>query len=140
MPVILLDGVDLLHGHRVEAHGVFQLPVVVKQGDAHGHHVFIGAVDGLGGGDLPLLADDLRRDAGGERAVGLQVKGGPAHDGVVGEAEVLLIGLADPQDDAAGVGEHHIVRQHQVVLRADDIEQALEVDVLAKKIGKCCGL
>ena len=136
MAVVALDGVDLLHGHGVEAHGVLQLPLVVKEGDAHGHDVFMGMVDGLGGGDLPLLPNDLRRDAGGEHPGGLQVKGGFAHDGVVGEAEVFLVGLADPQDDAVGVGEHHVIRQHQIVFRVQDLEKSLEVDIVIKDRGK----
>ena len=115
--VVALDGVDLLHGHGVEAHGVLQLPLVIKEGNAHGHDVFMGVVDGLGGGDLPLLADDFRRDAGGEHPRGLQSEGGLTHDGVMGKAEVLFVGLADPQNGAVGVGEHHVIRQHQVVFR-----------------------
>lgn len=134
--VVALDGVDLLHGHGVEAHGVLQLSLVVKEGDAHSHDVFVGVVDGLGGGDLPLLPDDLRRDAGGEHPGGLQVKGRFAHDGVVGEAEVLFVGLADPQDDAVGVGEHHVIRQHQVVFRIQDLEKSFEVDIVVKDGGK----
>lgn len=136
MAVVALDGVDLLHGHGVEAHGVLQLPLVVKEGDAHGHDVFVGVVDGLGGGDLPLLADDLRRDAGGEHPCGLQIESGLAHDGVMGKAEVLFIGLADPQNGAVGVGEHHVIRQHQVVFRVQDLKKALEVDVLIKNGGE----
>ena len=96
----------------------------------------MGVVDGLGGGDLPLLADDLRRDAGGEGAVRLQVKGGFAHDGVMGEAEVLLVRLTDPQNDALGVREHHVVRQDQIVLRIQDLKEALQIDVLVKNIRK----
>ena len=123
MAVIPLDGVDLLHGDRVEADGVFQLPVVIKKGDAHRHDVFMGVVDGLGGGDLPLLANDLRRDAGRKSAVRLQVKGGLAHNGVMGEAKVFLIGLADPQNDALCVREHHVIRQDQVILRIEDLKK-----------------
>ena len=135
-PVVPLDGVDLLHGDGVEAHGVLQFAVVVKQGDPHGHDVFVGVVDGLGGADLFLLADDLRRDAGGEGAVCLQLEGGLAHDGVVGEAEILLIGLTDPQDDAVGVGHHHVVCQHQIVLRSQDLQQSLQVDALVVEGGE----
>ena len=138
--VILLDNVDLLHGHRVEADGVFQHAVVVKQGDAHGHHVFVGVVDGLGGGDLLLLTDDLRRDAGGEHTGGLQIKGRLAHDGIVGEAKVLLIVFADPENDAVGIGEHHIICQDQVVFGVDDVQQALEVDVIVKDLGQRSGI
>lgn len=116
--VVPLDGVDLLHGDGVEADGELQLPAAVKEGDAHGHDVFVGVVDGLGGGDLPAAADDLGGNAGGEGAVGLQVEGGAAHDGVMDEAEVLLIALADPEDDPLGIGEHHVVRQDQVVFGA----------------------
>ena len=134
--VVALDGVDLLHGHGVEAHGVLQLPLVVKEGNAHGHDVFMGMVDGLGGGDLPLLPDDFRCDAGGEHPGGLQVEGGLAHDGVVGEAEVFLVGLADPQDDAVGIGEHHVICQHQVVFRVQYLEKPLEIDVVIKDRGK----
>ena len=130
--VVLLDGVDLLHGHGVEAYGVFQIPVVVEQGNAHGHDVFVDLIDGLGGGDLLLLPDDLRRDAGGEGAVHLQVKGTFAHDRAVAEAKIPLVILADPEDDALGVGEHHVVRQHQIVFGVDDVEQGLEVDVVFK--------
>ena len=130
-----VDGVDLLHGHGVEAHGVFQAARPVKQGDAHGHHVGVGMVDGLGGGDLLLGADDLRRDAGGKGTVCLQVKGGLAHDRPVGEAKILLIRLADLQDDAVGVGQHHIVRQHQVVLWTEDLKQVIQVNVLRKQPG-----
>lgn len=134
--VVPLDGVDLLHGHGVEADGVFQLPVGVKEGDAHGHHVFVGVVDGLGGADLLPPPDDLRRDAGGEGAVRLQISSGLAHDGVVGETEVLLIGLTDPQDDAVAVGDHHVVRQDQVVFRAEDLQKSLQIDPLVVKSGK----
>ena len=97
MPVVLLNGVDLLHGHRVEAHGIFQHTVLVKQRNSHRHDIFMGVVDGLGGGDLFLLPDDLRRDAGGKGAVRLQIKGGFAHDGIVGKAKVPLIVLTDPE-------------------------------------------
>ena len=96
----------------------------------------MGVVDGLGGGDFPPLADDLGGDAGGEGAVGLQVEGGAAHDGVVDEAEVFFIALADPEDDALGVGEHHVVGEDQVVLGAEDVEEAPEVDVVVKKGGE----
>ena len=128
--VVPLDGVDLLHGHGVEADGVFQLPVGVKQGDAHGHHVFVGVVDGLCGADLLPPPDDLRRNAGGEGAVRLQIKGGLANDGVMGKTEVFLIGLADPQNDAVAVRDHHVVRQDQVVFRAEDLQKSLQIDPL----------
>ena len=140
MPVVALDGVDLLHGHRVEAHGVFQLPVVVKERDAHGHDVFVPVVDGLGGGDLALLPDDLRRDAGCEGAVRLQIEGGFPHNGVVGEAKIFLVGLADPQNDALCVGEHHIIRQNQVVFRVQNLKKAFQIDVIVKNIRKICTL
>ena len=78
----------------------------------------MGVVDGLGGGDFPPLADDLGGDAGGEGAVRLQVESGAAHDGIVDKAEVPLVALADPEDGALGVGEHHVVRQDQVVFGA----------------------
>ena len=96
----------------------------------------MGVVDGLGGTDLLLLPDDLCRDAGGEGAVRLQVEGGTAHDGVVGEAEVLLIGLADPQDDAVGIGDHHVVCQHQIVFRTQDLQEPFKIDPLIMKGGK----
>ena len=98
-------------------------------------------VDGLGGGDFPPLADNLGGNAGGEGAVGLQVEGGTAHNGVVDEAEVLLIALADPENDALGVGEHHVVGQDQVVLGAENVKEAPEVDVVVKKGGEvwCVG-
>ncbi|CAN4012577.1 hypothetical protein GLDPPO_GLDPPO_00375, partial [Dysosmobacter welbionis] len=128
--VVPLDGVDLLHGHGVEADGVFQLPVGVKQGNAHGHHVFVGVVDGLCGADLLPSPDDLRRNAGGEGAVRLQIKGGLANDGVMGKTEVFLIGLADPQNDAVAVRDHHVVRQDQVVFRAEDLQKSLQIDPL----------
>ena len=115
--VILLDNVDLLHGHRVEAHGVFQRPRLVKQRDAHSHHVFVNTVDGLGCGDLLFLPQHLRCNTGIERAVLLQVKGGFSHNGAMGEAEVLFIILADPENDALRVGEHHVIRKDQIVFR-----------------------
>ena len=130
-----VDGVDLLHGHGVEAHRVLQVALSVKQRDAHGHHIGVGVVDGLGGGDLLLGADDLRRDAGGKGTVRLQIKGRLAHDGAVGEAKVLFICLADLQYGAVGVGQHHVVRQHQVVLRAENFKQVVQVDVLRKQPG-----
>ena len=67
-----------------------------------------------------------------------QIKGGFAHDGVVLEAEVLLVSLADTQNDAVGVREHHIIGQNQIVFRVDDVEQALQVNVSVKKIRKIC--
>ena len=68
MPVVLLDGVDLLHGHGVEAHGVFQLRrSSSNRGMPTVMHILMAVVDGLGGGDLFLLPDDLRRDAGLEK-------------------------------------------------------------------------
>ena len=54
----------------------------------------------------------------------------------MGEAEVLLVRLADPQDDALGVREHHVVRQDQIVLRIQDLKEALQIDVLVKNIRK----
>ena len=131
-----VDGVDLLHRHGVEAHRVFQVALSVKQGDAHGHHIGVGVVDGLGGGDLLLGADDLRRDAGGKGAVRLQIKGRLAHNRAVGEAEVLLICFADLQNGAVGVREHHIVRQHQIVLGAENFKQVVEIDVLREQPGE----
>ena len=91
-------------------------------------------------GDLLLLPDDLRCDAGGEGAVHLQVKGAFAHDGAMAEAKVPLVILADPENDAVGVGEHHVVRQDQVIFRADDVKQALEIDVILKEVQKICRL
>ena len=66
-----VDGVDLLHGHGVEAHRVLQVSLPVKQGDAHSHHIGVGVVDGLGGGNLFFGANDLCRDTGGKCAVRL---------------------------------------------------------------------
>ena len=140
MAIILLDSVNLLHGHGVEAHSVLQVSTVVEQRDAHGHDVLVNLVDGLGGGDLLFLTDDLRCDAGGEGAVHLQVEGAFAYDGAMAEAEVALIILADPENDAVGVGEHHVVRQDQVIFRADDVKQALEIDVILKEVQKICRL
>ena len=60
-------------------------------------------VNGLGGCDFLFLADDLGGNAGSESAVGFQLKGGFAHDGFMGKAKVLFIGLADTQNDAIGV-------------------------------------
>ncbi len=136
MPVVLLNGVDLLHGHRVEAHGIFQHTVLVKQRNSHRHDIFMGVVDGLGGGDLFLLPDDLRRDAGGKGAVRLQIKGGFAHDGIVGKAKVPLIVLTDPENDAVCVREHHIVCQDQIVFGAEDVEKSLQIDIFLKEMRK----
>jgi hypothetical protein len=69
----------------------------------------VEVIDGLSGGDFSLLTDDVRRDAGGKSAVRFQVESGPAHDGVMGKAEIFLIGLTDPEDDAPGVREHHVI-------------------------------
>ena len=96
MLVVTLNGVDLFQGDGVEAHHVFELPAAVTQRDSHGHDVFVGVVDGLGGDDLFPLADHLRCDAGLKSAVRLQIKGGLAHNGAVGKAEVVFIGFADP--------------------------------------------
>ena len=95
MPVVLLNGVDLLHGHRVEAHGIFQHTVLVKQRNSHRHDIFMGVVDGLGGGDLFLLPDNLRSDTGPEGPVRFQIKSRLTHDGIVGKAKVPLIVLTD---------------------------------------------
>ena len=100
MAVVLLDGVDLFHGHGIEAHSILQFPVVVEQWDANRHNILVGMVDGLGGSDFFLLPNDLRGDAGRKGSVGFQFKGGFSNDGVVGETEVLLIGLADSQNNA----------------------------------------
>ena len=100
----------------------------------------MGVVDGLGGGDLLFLPDDLRCDAGGEHTGGLQVEGGFAYNGVMGKAEVLLIGFTDPENGAVGVREHHIVRQDQVVFGIDDVQQAFEVDVVIKDLGQGRGV
>ena len=137
MLVVPVNGVDLFHGHCVEAHGVFELAPVVKQGDAHGHDVFVDTVDGLGGGDLFLLPNDLRCDAGGKGAVRFQIKRGFADNGVVGESKVFFVGLADPEDDALGVGEHHVISQDQIVFRADDVEEALQIDIVIKEPEIC---
>ncbi len=96
----------------------------------------MGVVDGLGGGDLFLLPDDLRGDAGGEGAVRLQIKGGLAHDGIVGKAKVPLIVLTDPENDAVCVREHHVVCQDQIVFGAEDVEKSLQIDIFLKEMRK----
>ena len=136
MLVVALDGVDLLQGDGVEAHHIFQLPAAVAEGDAYGHDIFMGVVDGLGGNDLLPLADDIRRDAGLEGAVCLQIKGGFAYDGAVGKSEVVLIGLTDPQNGALGVGEHHVICQDQVIFGAEDLEKPLQIDVLVQEVAQ----
>ena len=136
MPVVLVNGVDLLHGHRVETDGVLQDAIVVKERDAHGHNVFVGVIDGLGSGDLFLLPDDLRCDAGPESAVRLQIKRGFPQNGLVGKAKILLIILADPEDDAVGIGKHHIIRQNQIIFGVYDVKQTFEVDIIVKKLGQ----
>ena len=94
----------------------------------------MGVVDGLCGGDLFLLPDDLRRDARAEGPVRLQIKGGLAHDGIMGEAKVPLVILADPENDAVRVREHHIVCQDQIVFGAENVEKPLQIDVLLKEM------
>ena len=136
MPVVLLNGVDLLHGHRVEAHGIFQHTVLVKQRNSHRHDIFMGVVDGLGGGDLFLLPDDLRSDTGPEGPVRFQIKSRLAHDGIVGKAKVPLIVLTDPENDAVRVREHHIVCQDQIISGAEDIEKSLQIDIFLKEMRK----
>ena len=133
-----LNRVELFQRHGVETHHIVQFPLSVEQGQSHGHHVPVGAVDGLGDGDFLLPPDDLRRDAGGKRPVRLQIKGGFPHNGVVGKAEIPLIVLTDPEYDAAGVGEHHLIRQKQVVFRVENVQQAADVDVFTKIFGKLC--
>ena len=48
----------------------------------------------------------------------------------MGKTEVFLIGLADPQNDAVAVRDHHVVRQDQVVFRAEDLQKSLQIDPL----------
>ena len=136
MPVVLVNGVDLLPGHRVETDGVLQDAIVVKERDAHGHNVFVGVIDGLGSGDLFLLPDDLRCDAGPESAVRLQIKRGFSKNGLMGKAKILLIILADPEDDAVSIGKHHIIRQNQIIFGVYDVKQTFEVDIIVKKLGQ----
>ncbi len=136
MPVVLLNGVDLLHGHRVEAHGIFQHTVLVKQRNPHRHDIFMGVVDGLGGGNLFLLPDDLRCDTGPEGPVRFQIKSRLTHDGIVGKAKVPLIVLTDPENDAVCVREHHIVCQDQIVFGAEDVEKSLQIDIFLKEMRK----
>lgn len=129
--VVPLDGVDLLHGHGVEANGVFQLPVGVKQGNAHGHHVFVGVVDGLCGADLLPPPDDLRRNAGGERCrPPPDQRRTCQRDGVMGKTEVFLIGLADPQGGTVAVRDHHVIRQDQVVSGLRGSPEVPQIDPL----------
>ena len=114
----------------------FSSPLPSQRGDAYGHDIFMGVVDGLGGDDLLPLADDLRRNAGLEGAVCLQIEGGFAYDGAVGKAKVVLIGLTDPQNGALGVGEHHVICQDQVVFGAEDLEKPLQIDVLVQEVAQ----
>jgi len=132
--VLVLDGIDLLHGYGVEAHGVFQLAIVVKQRDSHGHDVFVNFIDGLCCGDLFLFPNDLGGNTGGEGPVCLQIKCGLPHNGVVGKTKALFIVFGDPPHDAVGIRQHHIVRQNQIVFRIDDVKQAFQIDVFLKKI------
>ena len=69
-----------------------------------------------------------------------KTEGGFAYDGAVGKAKVVLIGLTDLKDDAAGVREHHIVCQDQIVFRIQDLQQPAQIDVLVKNAGECRGL
>ena len=124
--VVALHGTDLLHGDGVEAHRVFQCSAVIKKRDANGCHILMNMVDGLGGGDFFLAADDLCGNTGRKRSVSFQIKGGPADNGVREKSKIAFIGLADPENGAAGIGEHHFICQHQIVLRTNDFEELLE--------------
>ena len=55
----------------------------------------------------------------------------------MGESKVFFVGLADPEDDALGVGEHHVISQDQIVFRADDVEEALQIDIVIKEPEIC---
>ena len=96
----------------------------------------MGVVDGLGGGDLFLLPDDLRSDTGPEGPVRFQIKSRLTHDGIVGKAKVPLIVLTDSENDAVCVREHHIVCQDQIVFGAEDVEKSLQIDIFLKEMRK----
>lgn len=132
--VIALHGADLLHGDGIKAHGVLERSAVVKKRNADGGHVFVNVIDGLRGGDLFLAADDLSSNAGGERSVSLQIKSGPADNGVGSKSKIAFVGFADPEDGAACIGEHHFVCQYQIVLRTNDFEKLLERKFGVRKV------
>ena len=54
----------------------------------------------------------------------------------MGKAKILLIILADPEDDAVSIGKHHIIRQNQIIFGVYDVKQTFEVDIIVKKLGQ----
>ena len=118
--VLLLDGVDLLHGDGIKAHLILELVPAVKERHSHGEHIHVRVVDLLGGGDLALLPDDGGGDTGVKDPLGLQLEGRAPHNGALGKAEAALIILADIEDGALRIAEHHLVGQHQIVFRGQD--------------------
>ena len=51
----------------------------------------------------------------------------------MGKAKVPLIVLADHADNAVSIHQHHIIRQHKIVLRIDDLQQILQVQIVPQK-------